>query len=326
MQVIPVPATQVAANVVSNTVAQLEKEGATRALGVVLSADGITDDDIEDILGPYAVFAKFSDFDAITKIAEHIESQRPEEALKILNTLSIDQLQSLVKIIYEVITPLQVKEADYDPSIAQIGSLQDANTPYTTIATSSIAEETPDELIKVAEAMKASLKAQKARNILVLTDPRINTEALKTEYLTKLNDIISEYTDSKYSLFDIYDRSKILTLEEFEKASNTDTLTKDNACNAAVTAARKIIGKDYGKLVYLGKKDYFAQAIDLAALLKGVLNNNAYAIRKALKLLGRKDNKIDFDKLGSTTVLDFTTYTRKLQNHRRAVREVKSAL
>ncbi|MBL7069692.1 MAG: hypothetical protein ISS34_07535, partial [Candidatus Omnitrophica bacterium] len=302
----------------------------------IVTLDDVEDEEIVDILGQYAIYAKFDKFQAVEEIIEAIKLSLPGEDIslkvrKIMkgHSLTHNERIDLVSIIYHVLSPL--KEMDgitYEELINRVDNLLKTETPFATVTTSCDLETRPDRIKKLVDTIKQkeTKKDQESKNILIITDQRITKENLNS-YLEALNNAILEYTDGAYSLDTIYDRDNIYTFSRFEEVSKEEgiTLTKENALLAAETLVKKVMEAEDPEVVYTGGEKAFEEEIDLALIIKGVLHNNKEAIERALELLGKKKDSIDTATLRKR-IFDLTYYTRKLHNFNKALKEVKRAL
>ena len=245
--------------------------------------------------------------------------------------LEEEDLQDLIDIIYEVLSPIATMNTEYDTSIHQMSQLAERQMRFTSIATSSMLETRPDKMLKFINELNekgVDWAEQRKRNVLILSDPKI-TEGKKDEYIGGLDALIKNYTKqacgTEYSLHDIYDvEENVLTLEDFEDESDMDNITEDTALQAALSMAFKMV-EEAGTIVIIGGNDNFAREIGLATIIRGVLHGKPEYIREALKLLGKDDGTIDINALRSQ-VLDLRGYTSQIQAHRRAIRNLKQAL
>ncbi|MBL7069782.1 MAG: YdcF family protein, partial [Candidatus Omnitrophica bacterium] len=316
-------------------VANREAQG-TRALGVIVTLDDITDEEIVDILGQYAIYANFDKFEAVEEIIEAIKLSLPGEDIRLKvreimedHSLTHDERIDLFTIIYHVLSPLkEMDDITYGELINRVDNLLQTETPFATVTTSHDLETRPDRIKELIDTIETngSLKDQKPNNVLIITDQRITKDNLNS-YLEALNNAILKYTDNTYSLYDIYDRDNIYTFSRFEEVSKKEgiTLTKDNALLAAETLIKKIMEREDPEVIYPGGERAFEEEIDLALIIKGVLQNNKEAIERALELLGRKKDSIDITTL-RRRIFDLRYYTRKLHNFNKALKEVKRAL
>jgi hypothetical protein len=293
-------------------------------LGIILDEGILNDNDtLTQELSPFVAMAQRKTLESLSKtIAKAIKAiEQGKTDLEVVaivreGNLTKDELTAIVDTVESFFTP--VTRVDWESALRdtriRISSIQGTKA---TITTSGTLEDRPD----ILKGLETELGSNKDTNILVITDARI-TKATKKQYLQGLDSLLKEhYRIDRQS---IYADENIVTLEELQDIAGPIT-DQNNALTASETLVKKVIGEDYGELVYVGGEELYKQEIDYAFLIKGVLEGDVEAITKALTILGKDSKDLRIEDLRNR-VIDLRGYTKDIQEYRQAMQEVKRAL
>jgi hypothetical protein len=293
------------------------------SVGIILDTGATDIDTIASQIAPFVSAAQKDTLAALSEtvagLIKAIESHKPDrETLSIIKEadLTRDQLVTIVDILESFLAP--VTRIDWQRALDESKRvLSQTESRKTAIATSSILETRPD----IVKGLSEGLKGNRHRNILLITDSRVTKDS-KTKYIKEISKLLQE----RYAidLNEMFQKDKIVTFDELEEISGR-SVRGENALTASEILVKKLIGSGYGEIVYVGGEELFVKEVDLAALIKGVLNGNVEAVKKAFELLGKDTKDLRIEDL-KERVIDLRGYTEELQDYRNTVRELKRAL